>query len=149
MSERTERNCNKCIRHTSGDCDSWDCKMQTVEDVKKEAVNEYAKSVVEELEERKALHERLVDYETKNGTVTEKYQHIKAIDVLNDAIEIVKHGGVSDDVCEWKSDYGFISDKYKRETRCGYTFYDLHHAVPFKYCPYCGKKIKVVELWRD
>ena len=40
--------------------------------------------VVEKLEERKALHERLVDYETKNGTVTEKYQHIKAIDVLND-----------------------------------------------------------------
>ena len=48
--------------------------------------------VVAELEERKALHERLVDYETKNGTVTEKYQHIKAIDVLNDAIEIVKQG---------------------------------------------------------
>ena len=61
------------------------------------------------------------------------------------ASEIVKQGGVSDDVCEWKSDYGFISDKYKRETGCGYTFYDLHHAVPFKYCPYCGKKIKVVE----
>lgn len=50
--------------------------------------------VVEELEERKALHERLVDYETKNGTVTEKYQNIKAIDVLNKAIEIVKQGGV-------------------------------------------------------
>ena len=48
--------------------------------------------VVEELEERKALHERLVEYENKNGTVTEKYQHIKAIDVLNDAIEIVKKG---------------------------------------------------------
>ena len=92
MSDSTERNCNKCIHHTSGMCDSWDCKMQTVEDVKKEAVNEYVKSVVEELEERKALHERLVDYETKNGTVTEKYQHIKAIDVLNDAIEIVKEG---------------------------------------------------------
>lgn len=54
--------------------------------------------IVEELEERKALHERLVDYETKNGTVTEKYQHIKAIDVLNDAIEIVKHGVVGKDV---------------------------------------------------
>ena len=51
-------------------------------------------NVVAELEERKALHERLVDYETKNGTVTEKYQHIKAIDVLSDAIEIVKQGGV-------------------------------------------------------
>lgn len=58
------------------------------------------------------------------------------------AIEIVKQGGVgTDDVCEWKSDYKIISDKYKRVTGCGYEFYDLHHAVPFKHCPYCGKKI--------
>lgn len=61
-------------------------------------------------------------------------------------IEIVKQGGAgTDDVCEWESDYKFISDKYKRVTGCGHEFYDLHHAVPFKYCPYCGKKIKVVE----
>lgn len=64
---------------------------------------------------------------------------------IDKAIEIVQQCGVSDDVCEWKTDYGFVSDKYKRETGCGHTFYDLHHAVPFKYCPYCGKKIKVVE----
>ena len=130
MSERTERNCNKCIHHTSGNCDSWDCKMQTVEDVKKEAVNEYVKMVVEELE----LHS------FEFGTYTLPAHYVR----LNDAIEIVKQGCVDDDVCEWKSDYGFISDKYKRETGCGYTFYDLHHAVPFKYCPYCGKKIKEV-----
>ena len=37
---------------------------------------------------------------------------------LRNAIEIVKHGGVSDDVSEWKH---------------------------YKMCPYCGKKIKVVE----
>ena len=37
----SKRNCNKCIHHTSGMCDSWDCKMQTVEDVKKEATEEY------------------------------------------------------------------------------------------------------------
>lgn len=96
MSDSTERNCDKCIHHINGYCDSWDCNMQTVEDVKKEAVNEYVKVVVEELEERKALHERLVEYENKNGTVTEKYQHIKAIDVLNDAIEIVKQGIIKD-----------------------------------------------------
>ena len=63
---------------------------------------------------------------------------------LNDAIEIVKQGGISDNVCEWEYDYKFVSDKYKRETGCGHTFYDLHHAVPFKHCPYCGKKIKIV-----
>ena len=31
-----ERNCDKCIHHTSGMCDSWDCKMQTVEGLVKE-----------------------------------------------------------------------------------------------------------------
>lgn len=51
----------------------------------------------------------------------------------------------NNDFCEWNSDYKFISDKYKRETGCGYTFYDLHHAEPFKFCPYCGKKIKVIQ----
>ena len=50
-------------------------------------------NVVEKLEERKSLYERLVGYESKNGTSTERNQHIKAIDVLNDAIEIVKAGG--------------------------------------------------------
>ena len=49
MSDMAERNCDKCIHHTSGMCDSWDCKMQTVEDVEKEAVNEYVKAVVKEL----------------------------------------------------------------------------------------------------
>ena len=128
----SERNCNKCIHHTSGMCDSWDCKMQTVEDVKKEAVNEYVKSVVEELE-------------TNKQNALEAEESIKEYNVWNKAIEIVKQGSVAADVCEWKSDYWFVSDKYKRETWCGYTFYDLHHAVPFKYCPYCGKNIKVVD----
>ena len=50
MIDSTERNCDKCIHHINGYCDSWDCNMQTVEDVKKEAVNEYVKAVVEKLE---------------------------------------------------------------------------------------------------
>lgn len=94
--------------------------------------------VVEELGERKTLHERLVEYETKNGTVTEKYQHIKAIDVLNDAIEIVKHGGVSDDVCEWKK-----SKDYPFDWLVGCDGCEVNHRQG-DYCPRCGKKIKVV-----
>ena len=50
MIDSTERNCDKCIHHINGYCDSWDCNMQTVEDVKKEAVNEYVKAVVKKLE---------------------------------------------------------------------------------------------------
>ena len=95
--------------------------------------------VVEELEERKALHERLVDYETKNGAVTEKYQNIKAIDVLNKAIEIVKQGGASDDVCEWKKSKDYTFDWFVGCDGC-----EVNHKQG-DYCPRCGKKIKVVE----
>ena len=96
--------------------------------------------VVEELEERKALHERLVDYETKNGTVIEKYQHIKAIDVLNDAIEIVKQCGTSDDVCEWESasDGEFIKNPHTNR------LYSNEPSMQNVYCNTCGKKIKIV-----
>ena len=56
------------------------------------------------------------------------------------AIEIVKQGVVSDDVCEWR-----------KHSICG--FYSEHEgavriiniADGYKYCPYCGKKIKVVK----
>ena len=94
--------------------------------------------VVEELE-------KLADESYKSYCIAFNSDDRAEYDAYTNAIEIVKQGGVADDVCEWESDYGFVSDKYKRETGCGYTFYDLHHAVPFKYCPYCGKKIKVVE----
>ena len=125
MSDSTERNCNKCIHHTSGMCDSWDCEMQTVEDVKKEAVNEYVKSVVEELEKA-----------TQCIKIDGKPTSVKAIHPAQ-AIEIVKQGGV-DDVCEWKMDNVGASIGCRS---------DLHHTgyVNETYCPFCKKKIKVVE----
>lgn len=54
------------------------------------------------------------------------------------AIEIAKQGGVSDDVCEWKMDNVGASIGCRS---------DLHHTgyVNRTYCPYCRKKIKVVE----
>lgn len=56
------------------------------------------------------------------------------------AIEIVKQGGVADDVCEWKLTKPRTFMPYK--TSCGNDdLYDSH----YKYCPYCSKKIKVVE----
>jgi len=51
-----DRNCDKCIHHTSGMCDSWECKMQTVEDVKKEArekaIEEFAVALKEKCKEK-------------------------------------------------------------------------------------------------
>ena len=56
------------------------------------------------------------------------------------AIQIVKQGGVADDVCEWKLTKPRTFMPYK--TSCGNDdLYDSH----YKYCPYCSKKIKVVE----
>lgn len=60
------------------------------------------------------------------------------------AIEIVKQGCVSDDVCEWI--------KYDYRTMCpkNHDVKNPYWRIPMdmdklKYCPYCGKKIKVVE----
>ena len=61
------------------------------------------------------------------------------IDILNRAIEIVKQGGVSDDVCEW---HKVKSNIYKCYTHA--ETYDSR-VLDWCVCPYCGKKIKVVE----
>jgi len=47
------RDCNKCIHHTSGSCSSFDCKMQTVEDVVKEAREKAITGFVERLNQYK------------------------------------------------------------------------------------------------
>ena len=82
----TDRNCEKCVHHMNGYCDSWDCNMQTVDDRKKEAVNEYIKAVVKELEERQK--EYLAGFEVHDND--EMYGVACG---LGDAIEIVKAGG--------------------------------------------------------
>ena len=56
----TDRNCEKCVHHLSGYCDSWDCNMQTVDDVKKEAVNEYIKAVIKELDIARTYNDGLI-----------------------------------------------------------------------------------------
>ena len=61
------------------------------------------------------------------------------VSAFSRAIEIVKHGGVSDDVCEWEDcAIGIFNIK----TSCGNSI-DVNYG--YEFCPYCGKKIKVVE----
>lgn len=52
--------------------------------------------VVEQLEKRIQTHEHCIEYEKKNGTITEEFQQRKAVEVLKKAIEIVKGGGMND-----------------------------------------------------
>ena len=90
MSDSTERNCNKCIHHTSGMCDSWNCNMQTVEDVKNEAVNEYVKVVVEELKELKMRYFLTI---ANTGDEKSDFAYENVGNALDKATEIVKAGG--------------------------------------------------------
>ena len=55
------------------------------------------------------------------------------------AIEIVKNGGVADDVCEWTKSKDYPFDWFVGCDGC-----EVNHKQG-DYCPRCGKKIKVVE----
>lgn len=93
--------------------------------------------VVDELEQKKEEVQRM-----RNTCVA--LSDLEVCDIENvtyeRAIEIVKQGGVSDDVCEWKQD-DMLETVYRV---CGGCFTSAYQK-DFKYCPYCGKKIKVVE----
>ena len=67
-------------------------------------------------------------------------KEICRICVVDDAIEIVKQGGVFDDVCEWKSasDGEFIQNPHTKR------LYSNEPSMQNVYCNTCGKKIKVV-----
>ena len=66
-------------------------------------------------------------------------------DAFIDAIEIVKQGGISDDVCEWKLEDEeanlYLTGCQQRQL----IFEGTPKENGYRYCPYCGKKIKVVE----
>ena len=70
------------------------------------------------------------------------YYYASSNDVIDrdDAIEIVKQGGVSDDVCEWKSvsDGEFIQNPHTNR------LYSNESSMRNVYCNTCGKKIKIV-----
>ena len=63
---------------------------------------------------------------------------------VDKAIEIVKQGGVSDDACEWR-----LCDEEANvyDTSCRNP-HILIEGTPqennYEFCPYCGKKIKIV-----
>ena len=95
--------------------------------------------VVEELEQKKEEVQRM-----RNTCVA--LSDLEVCDIENvtykRAIEIVKHGDVFDDVCEWKSTQ--INNEWKPSCEQNST-YNVFGVAWFKRCPYCGKKIKVVE----
>ena len=84
--------------------------------------------------------ERLELHSFELGTDTLPVHYVR----LNDAIEIVKQGGVFDYVCEWR-----LCDEEANvyDTSCRNP-HILIEGTPqennYEFCPYCGKKIKTV-----
>ena len=101
-------------------------------------MNKVFEKIIEKLEEEKMSY-----FLTIANTGDEKldcaYEQVG--DALDKAIEIIKQGIVSDDVCEWSYDKHFEFAK----SECGSM--DTHRIEfkKLKYCPYCGKRIKVVK----
>lgn len=63
---------------------------------------------------------------------------------LRNSIKIVKQGVVSDDVCEWK----YNDSEYYFESSCEHLHIFMSDGPKeneYRFCPYCGKKIEVVE----
>ena len=107
--------------------------------------------VVEELEERTDFLKGCAKYGNKNAKQQDKsydtMMMYEVADLADDLIEIVKSGGVSDDCCEWKIFDNSLNNEpqWVYETTCGKYIGEEHTSKAFVYCPYCGKKIKVVE----
>ena len=62
----------------------------------------------------------------------------------SELLRIVKNGGVDDDVCEWK----YKDSEYYFESSCEHLHIFMSDGPKeneYRFCPYCGKKIKVVE----
>ena len=86
--------------------------------------------VVEELE-------KLADESYKAYCIAFNSDDREEYDAYTNAIEIAQAGCVSDDCCEWQP------HRNNYVTSCEEDFVPMMRG--YKYCPYCGKKIKVVE----
>ena len=104
--------------------------------------------VVEELEERTDFMKDCTKYGNKNAEQqAESYSTMmmyEVADLVDDLIEIVKQGGLSDDVCEWELDSHLENDTPAEWLICPHSPKKIF-STDIKYCPFCGKKIKVVE----
>ena len=115
------------------DCDNLEVTV-SIKDVKtiiKEQPTAYdIDKIVDELQKREEHYVEMLDWQGQSA--------------ICDAIEIVKQGGVYDNVCEYKIKdkviYASCNNKQIASAFCWF-----NECGDYKYCPYCGKKIKVVE----
>ena len=94
----------------------------------------------------KAVEELEIERKTANNTYNSFNMDVDLGRVfgLEKAIKIVKQGIVSDDVCEWEKDEHSENDNPAEWIICPHKPKRIF-SKDIKYCPYCGKKIKLVE----
>lgn len=109
---------------------AYDVTNSIIDEVEEQPTAYDIDKVVEELKQRSKEYNSGVRLHGKSEEM-----------LTDDAIEIVKQGGVSD-VCEWKA--GKSNDDWKPSCEPNAT-YNVFGVAWFRKCPYCGKKIKVVE----
>ena len=130
------------ITHHKYNVDCVDCNADLQHLLDNQPIAYDVDKVVEELKKHKDTTDlNTVDEEMVVGFTVYQGAFNDAIDK---SIEIVKQGGVSDDVCEYR-----ITDKMVyvscNNKQIASAFCWLNECGDYKYCPYCGKKIKVVE----
>lgn len=79
----------------------------------------------------------------RNDCIECRAYHRQLVEWLEE-LKAIKNGGISDDVCEYritdKMIYASCNNKQIASAFCW-----LNECGDYKYCPYCGKKIEVVE----
>ena len=134
--------CATICKCNSRECDRAKCPIHnapTAYDIDK---------VVAELEKEKSIHTENYNISLYKDYPEIKQRYKQVCGVIDKAIEIVKQGGVSDDVCEevcceWKH---FSGDKSPYRPSCKEYMKSKFEAFKIgDYCTFCGKKIKVVE----
>ena len=118
---------------------AYDVTNSIIDEVEEQPTAYDINNVIEELERNASRYTK--KYVTPYGN--NGYRDTKAISI-HKAIEIVKQGGVSDDVCEWK----YNDTEYYWESSCEHLHIfmaDGPKENEYSFCPYCGKKIKEVE----
>ena len=98
-------------------------------------------SVVELLDKQSTAYDidkvvKELESELKKGNIAIDFGEFRLF-------EIVKQGVVSDDVCEWERDEHSENDNPSEWIICPHKPKRIF-SKDIKYCPYCGKKIKVV-----
>ena len=99
--------------------------------------------VIEKLESNSFITVKQDEVQTKRKDIQSYIAVEKEVVLLKDAIEIVKHGCVDDDVCKWKEIIGF-DDMYIKNPHTNVLYINDTKRKNI-YCNTCGKKIKVVE----